>query len=46
MEKIDDWKDGLGALVFILSLPIFATLYCVALVIKDYIVEFVKSIIK
>lgn len=46
MERIDDWKDGLGAMVFIFSLPVFAFIWVFLAVLKDYIVEFIKEKIK
>lgn len=43
MESINTWKDGLGALIFVISLPVVAFLYCGAKLLKNKIIEKFKK---
>lgn len=43
MENINTWKDGLGAIIFVLSLPVVALLYCGAKLLKNQIIEKFKK---
>lgn len=45
MEQINYFNEGIGTLVFLISIPVFIALYCVISVAKDIALEKIKQLL-